>query len=77
MTVFGAGFSAPTLRAEQCCKTKGPVRLLFRLRQVYMVERGSYGRGSHLMQCSSDLAFRGTMAIVGKVRTEELDGGVV
>lgn len=39
-----------------------------------MVEGGSRGRGSHLMECSWDQARQGTLANVAKLRPEDLDG---
>jgi hypothetical protein len=59
-------------------QTKGTTeRFLFRPRRVCMVEGGSRGRGSQLMECSSDQAPQGTPAILAKVRPEDLDGPTV
>src|SRR6266851_7324264 len=52
----------------------GLERFLFRPRQVCMVEGGSRGRGSQLMECSLDQALQGTLAILTTVRPKDLDG---
>ena len=52
----------------------GPERFLFRPRRVFMVEGGSRGRRSQLMECSSDQALQSTLAILTRVRPEDLDG---
>jgi hypothetical protein len=62
------------LRAGHYYMRKGPKRFLFRPRQVCMVEGGSCGRGSQLMDCSLGQALQGNLAIVTRIRPEVLDG---
>ena len=63
-----------TGRRSQLRPAPGPERFLFRPRQVCMVEGGSRWRGSQLMQCSLDQALQSTLAILTRVRPEDLDG---
>lgn len=68
----------PRRNATSCgalLQTNGTTeRFLFRPRRVCMVEDGSCGRGSLLMECSLDQALQGTPAILAKVRPEDLGG---
>jgi pimeloyl-ACP methyl ester carboxylesterase len=42
--------------------------------QVCLVEGGSRGRGSQLMECSLHRALQGTLAVLTRVRPKDLDG---
>ena len=66
--------AGPRLSAEHYCMRKGPERFLFRPRQVCMVEGGSCGRGSQLMDCSLGQALQGNLVILTRIRPEDLDG---
>ena len=60
------------VRAEHCCRRKVPERFLFRPCQVCILEGGSCGRGSQLMECPLGQGFQGILAISAKVPPSDL-----
>ena len=64
--------AGPRVRAEHYCRRKGPERFLFRSCQVCILEGGSCGRGSQLMECPLGQGLQGTPAILTKIPPNDL-----